>query len=63
MRPGERIAHYLNTHGMSPVSLAERSGVTPSEISDILSDKPIDSISYYHICKALNVPLDYFLCE
>jgi transcriptional regulator with XRE-family HTH domain len=61
MRPGERIAHYINSHDMTPSLLAKRSGLTQSEISDILADKPIDTISYYKICKVLNVPLEYFL--
>lgn len=63
MRPGERISHYINSHDISPSLLAKRSGLTLSEISDILADKPIDTISYYKICKVLNVPLEYFIAE
>ena len=59
---GARIKNYLNENGIKQTFLAQKSGLTDSIISDIcIHDRKIDCIEYYRICKALNLPLDYFL--
>ena len=59
---GARIKKYLDDNGIKQTFLAQKSGLTDSIISDIcIHDRKIDCIEYYRICKALNLPLDYFL--
>lgn len=59
---GARIKEYLTENGIKQSYLAERTGLTPSQVSDIcIHDRKIDCIEYYKICKALNLELDYFL--
>ena len=61
---GARIKEYLNENGIKQTFLAEKTGLTNSVISDIcIHDRKIDVLEYYKICKALNLPLDYFLKE
>lgn len=59
---GAKIKEYLNENGIKQSFLAERTGLTPSQVSDIcIHDRKIDCIEYYKICRALNVELEYFL--
>lgn len=59
---GKKIQDYLRENGIKQSFVAERSGLTDSIISDICNDKrKVDVIEYYKICKALQVPLNYFL--
>ncbi len=59
---GARIREYLTNNGIKQSFLAERTGLSPSQVSDIcIHDRKIDCIEYYKICKALNVELEYFL--
>lgn len=59
---GKRISEYLAENGMKQNFLAEKTGMTASVISDICNSKrKIDCIEYYKICKALNLPLEYFM--
>lgn len=59
---GKRISEYLAENGMKQNFLAEKTGMTASVISDICNGKrKIDCIEYYKICKALNLPLEYFM--
>lgn len=61
---GERIKNYLKDNGIKQTFLAEKTGLTNSKISDIcINDRKIDVVDYYKICKALNLPLEYFLQE
>lgn len=61
---GERIKNYLKDNGIKQTFLAEKTGLTNSKISDIcINDRKIDVVEYYKICKALNLPLEYFLQE
>lgn len=61
---GARIKEYLNENGIKQAFLAEKTGLTSSVISDIcIHDRKIDVLEYHKICKALNLPLDYFLKE
>ena len=62
---GKRIKEYLVGNGIKQAFLAEKTGLTNSQISDICSGKTksIDCVIYYKICKAINVPLGTFLEE
>lgn len=59
---GARIKDYLAQNGIKQTYLAEKTGLTPSQVSDIcIHDRKIDCVEYYKICKVLNVPLETFL--
>ena len=59
---GGEIKNYLAEKGIKQAFLVEKTGRTPSQISDIcIHDRKVDCIEYYKICKALDLPLDYFL--
>lgn len=61
---GARIKEYLQQNGIKQTFLAEKTGLTDSQISDICNhDRKIDAITYYKICKVLDVPLDTFVKE
>lgn len=59
---GEKIKQYLTDNGIKQAFLAEKVGISPSQMSDICNKgRTIDCVLYYKICKALNVPLDLFV--
>lgn len=59
---GARIKEYLKEKGIKQSFLAEKTGIAYSVISDICTrERKVDVIEYYKICKALELPLDYFL--
>lgn len=59
---GTLIKDYIQANGLKQSFVAEKSGLTDKVISDICNDKrSIDCIEYYKICKALGVPLEFFL--
>ena len=59
---GTRIKEYLKANGIKQGFLAEKVGLSPSQMSDICTKgRSIDCLTYYKICKALNVPLETFL--
>lgn len=59
---GGKIKVYLQENGIKQSFVAEKSGLTDSIISDICNEKrKVDVIEYYKICKALQLPLNYFL--
>jgi len=61
---GARIKDYLNENGIKQKFLADKTGLTDSVISDIcIHDRKIEITEYHKICKALNLPLEYFLQE
>lgn len=61
---GERIKEYLTQNGIKQTFVAEQAGITQSMLSDICNkDRRIDCVTYYRICKALNVPLEKFIEE
>ncbi len=62
MSIGEKIKDYLEANGIKQTFLAKNAGLTDSTVSAIcIRGRSIDCIEYYKICKALNLPLDYFL--
>lgn len=61
---GARIKEYLSDNGIKQGFVAEKVGITPSQMSDICNkNRSIDCITYYKICKVLDVPLDKFIKE
>lgn len=59
---GEKIKKYLQDNGIKQTFLAEKTGLSNSQISDIcINDRKIDCVEYYKICRALNLPLEYFM--
>jgi DNA-binding Xre family transcriptional regulator len=61
---GARIKEYLAEKGIKQSFLARETGLTDHAISDICNkDRRIDCMEYYKICKALDLPLEYFLPE
>lgn len=61
---GTRIGKYLTDNGIKQSFVAQKVGLTASQMSDICSkDRSVDSEVYYRICKVLNVPLERFLEE
>lgn len=59
---GSKIKDYLNENGIKQSFLAEKTGLSNSQVSDIcIHDRKIDCVEYFRICKALDLPLDYFL--
>ena len=61
---GAKIKEYLTEHGIKQSYLAEKVGLTNSAMSDIcINDRKIECQEYYKICRALNVPYDYFMEE
>ena len=61
---GKRISEYLTNNGIKQSFVAEKVGITAPQMSEICNKgRSIDCITYYKICKALNVPLEMFLKE
>lgn len=58
---GAKIKQYLENNGIKQSFLADKIGVTRQRMTYICSAKDIDCITYYKICKALNLPLETFL--
>ena len=59
---GKKIKIYLENKGVKQKFVADKSGLSESAMSDICNEKrKVDAVEYYLICKALQLPLDYFL--
>ena len=59
---GKAIGQYLTENGIKQSFVADKVGIPKSQMSDICTkDRTVDSVLYYKICKALNVPLGTFL--
>lgn len=58
---GKKIRQYLEEKGIKQTFLAEKTGLTNSTISDMLRGaRKIYTTEYFKICKALDVPFDFF---
>ena len=58
---GKEIKEYLEQNGIKQSFVAEKVGITPSQMSEICNKgRSIDCVTYYKICNALGVPLDLF---
>ncbi len=59
---GAAIKDYLTQNGIKQAFVAEKVGLTPAQMSDLCNKgRSIDCVTYYKICKVLNLPLDTFL--
>lgn len=59
---GKLLKEYLNDKGIKQTFLAQKTGMTDATISDICNrERKVDCVEYYKICKALDLPLGYFL--
>lgn len=58
---GARIKEYLRSHGIKQTFLGEKIGVNGVRMAQIINGKTINCVTYYKICKALDVPYEYFL--
>ena len=58
---GAAIKNYLDENGIKQAFVADKVGITPSQMSEICNKgRTIDCVTYYKICSALNVPLEKF---
>lgn len=59
---GKKIKQYLEDKGIKQAFLAEKIGVTTSQMNLVLNKgRKIDCVTYYKICRVLDVPLEYFM--
>ena len=58
----KKIDQYLKEKGIKQIFVAEKAGITSYAMSDICNEKrKITVLEYYNVCKALELPLNYFL--
>lgn len=58
----KRIKKYLEENGIKQAFVAEKIGIGASQLNRVLNTgRKIDCVTYYKICRALNVPLEYFM--
>jgi len=61
---GVLIKEYLTDHGIKQSFLAQQAGLTDQIISDIcVRDRKVSALENYKICKALELPSDYFVSQ
>jgi transcriptional regulator with XRE-family HTH domain len=59
---GEKIGQYLIENGIKQSFIAEKVGLTTTQMSDIINrGRRIDCVEYFKICKVLNVPYEFFM--
>ena len=59
---GALIKEYLNEHGIKQSFLEQKTGISAQAISDICNkDRKVDVLENFKICKALELPADYFV--
>lgn len=64
MTVASNIKSYLESNGIKQAFLCEKTGLSPTQISDILNKgRKIDCLELYKICKALDVPLGTFFAD
>ena len=60
----KNIKNYISERGIRQSFVAEKVNVPSSALSKMLAgEQTIDVITYYGICKTLDVPLETFLEE
>lgn len=58
---GLKIKAYMDSRGIKQSFLAEKTGMGLPVVNAILNgNRKIETTEYFEICKALDVPLDYF---
>lgn len=61
---GTNISNYLQEKGIKQNYLADKIGCPQSRLSRILNNiSKIDCVTYYKICKALDVEMERFMEE
>ena len=61
---GQRIKTYLEDHGIKQAFLTEKTQISSSILSMILSgQRKIEVMEYYRICQALGVDLMTFIAD
>lgn len=61
---GKNIKAYIDERGIKQSFIAEKTGISNSVLSKMLSgDYTITATNYYNICKALDVPMEKFFEE
>ena len=58
---GLKIKAYMDTKGIKQTFLAEKTGMGLAVVNAILNgNRKIEANEYFEICKALEIPLDFF---
>ena len=61
---GMRIRDYLHDKGIKQKFLSDKTGISQDTISAICRGvRKVQCLEYHKICKALDVPYDYFIQE
>lgn len=61
---GKKIRLYLTERGMMMSVIARKIGIKPAKLYNICSGVcQMDVVTYYKLCKALEVPFETFLEE
>ena len=64
MTLGEAIRGYIEENGFKRTFIAKKAGISDAVFNAIINDRRnMGAMEYYHICKALNVPLEKFIEE
>lgn len=60
----KKIYEYILEHGVKMNYVAEKAGISSQTLYKMFKrDSKVDAVTYYKICKTLNVPLETFLEE
>lgn len=58
---GKKIKEYLLQHGIKQTFLVKQTGLSKRVINDICThDRKVECTEYYKICKALDLPFEFF---
>ena len=58
---GLRIGEYIKERGYNQAEVARKNGMTPVSFNRIINGyRKIDCVTYFKICKFLELPLEYF---
>lgn len=61
---GTKIRDYIKANGLKFSFVAEKVGIDRTKLYNICNGRcSVDALSYYKICKVLNVPFETFLEE
>ena len=57
-----RIKQFIEEKGIKQAFVANKVGMSPSQFNLLCNtERKIDCVTYYKICRALDVPLEYFV--
>lgn len=61
---GEKIKYYIESHGIKQAFIANKAGMTLSNLNESLNGKRKFTVDeYFGVCTALGLPVDYFYEE